>query len=163
MCNAAAKVSVMELLSFFQVAKLQRASLRNPVKVEVSTKYQTVDKLLQYYIFLPAKFKDVYLTYILNELAGNSFMVFCSTCAGTQRAALMLRNLGLMAVPLHGQMSQVGGEISFRSQLQTWSCFCGVCVFLHSSSAFQSKRLGALNKFKSKSRLILIATDVASR
>ena len=28
---------------------------------------------------------------------------------------------------------------------------------------FQSKRLGALNKFKSKDRSILIATDVASR
>ncbi|KAH3884342.1 probable ATP-dependent RNA helicase DDX47 [Dreissena polymorpha] len=115
-----------------KVAKLQRASLRDPVKVEVSSKYQTVEKLLQYYIFIPVKYKDVYLVYILNELAGNSFMVFCATCANTQRVALMLRNLGLMAIPLHGQMSQ-------------------------------AKRLGALTKFKSKSRSILIATDVASR
>lgn len=45
--------------------------------------------------------------YILNELAGNTFMVFCSTCANTQRVALMLRNLGMTAIPLHGQMSQV--------------------------------------------------------
>ncbi|KAK3091511.1 hypothetical protein FSP39_020346 [Pinctada imbricata] len=115
-----------------KVAKLQRASLQNPVKVEVSSKYQTVDKLQQYYLFVPAKFKDVYLVSVLNELAGNSFMVFTSTCANTQRTALMLRNLGLTAIPLHGQMSQ-------------------------------SKRLGSLNKFKSKSRSILIATDVASR
>lgn len=43
----------------------------------------------------------------MNELAGNSTMVFCSTCAGTQRVALMLRNLGMAAIPLHGQMSQV--------------------------------------------------------
>ena len=34
-------------------------------------------------------------------------MVFCSTCANTQRVALMLRNLGFTAIPLHGQMSQV--------------------------------------------------------
>merc|ERR1719318_2324796 len=115
-----------------KVQKLQRASLKDPVKVEVSTKYQTVEKLQQYYIFIPVKFKDVYLVYILNELAGNSFMVFCSTCANTQRVALMLRNLGFTAIPLHGQMGQ-------------------------------AKRLGALNKFKSKSRSILIATDVASR
>ncbi|XP_070580176.1 probable ATP-dependent RNA helicase DDX47 [Ptychodera flava] len=115
-----------------KVAKLQRASLKNPVKVEVSTKYQTVDKLQQHYLFIPSKFKDVYLVYILNELAGNSFMVFCSTCNNTQRVALMLRNLGLTAVPLHGQMGQ-------------------------------NKRLGMLNKFKGKSRSILIATDVASR
>ncbi|KAL3273069.1 hypothetical protein HHI36_014524 [Cryptolaemus montrouzieri] len=89
-----------------KVKKLQRACLNDPVKVEVSTKYQTVDKLLQYYVFIPVKFKDVYLVHILNELAGNSFMIFCSTCNNTIRTALMLRNLGLTAVPLHGQMSQ---------------------------------------------------------
>ncbi|CAD1469627.1 unnamed protein product, partial [Heterotrigona itama] len=89
-----------------KVQKLQRASLRNPVKVEVSTKYQTVEKLQQYYIFIPVKFKDVYLVHILNELAGNSFMIFCATCNNTVRTALLLRNLGFTAVPLHGQMSQ---------------------------------------------------------
>lgn len=40
-----------------KVQKLQRASLKDPVKVEVSTKYQTVEKLQQYYIFIPLKFK----------------------------------------------------------------------------------------------------------
>merc|ERR1719369_1401258 len=115
-----------------KVAKLQRASLTDPVKVEVSSKYQTVDKLQQYYIFVPLKFKDIYLVHILNELAGNSFMIFSSTCSGTLKTALMLRSLGFTAVPLNGQMSQ-------------------------------NKRLAALNKFKSKSRSILIATDVASR
>ena len=32
-----------------------------------------------------------------------------------------------------------------------------------SSSSFQAKRLGALNKFKSRARNVLVATDVASR
>uniref|UniRef100_A0A8C9FGV7 RNA helicase n=1 Tax=Pavo cristatus TaxID=9049 RepID=A0A8C9FGV7_PAVCR len=89
-----------------QVQKLQRAALKNPVKCAVSSKYQTVEKLQQYYIFIPSKFKDSYLVHILNELAGNSFMVFCSTCNNTQRTALLLRNLGFTAIPLHGQMSQ---------------------------------------------------------
>ncbi|XP_055319462.1 ATP-dependent RNA helicase DDX47 [Sitodiplosis mosellana] len=89
-----------------QVKKLQRASLKDPVKVEVSNKYQTVENLQQYYIFIPVKYKDVYLVHILNELAGNSFMIFCSTCNNTVRTALMLRALGMAAVPLHGQMSQ---------------------------------------------------------
>jgi len=40
-----------------KVQKLQRASLQDPVKVEVSTKYQTVDKLQQYYVFIPVKYK----------------------------------------------------------------------------------------------------------
>ncbi|GLV32961.1 porthos [Carabus blaptoides fortunei] len=89
-----------------KVQKLQRASLKDPVKVEVSTKYQTVDKLQQYYLFIPVKFKDVYLVHMLNEMAGNSFMIFCSTCNNTIRTALMLRNLGFTGIPLHGQMSQ---------------------------------------------------------
>ncbi|XP_062507694.1 probable ATP-dependent RNA helicase DDX47 [Corticium candelabrum] len=115
-----------------KVHKLQRASLKNPVKVEVSTKYTTVEKLQQSYLFIPSKYKDCYLVSILNDLAGNSFIVFCGTCNNTQRVALMLRNLGMSAVPLHGHMAQ-------------------------------EKRLGALNKFKSKGQSILIATDVASR
>ncbi|VVC90869.1 probable ATP-dependent RNA helicase DDX47 [Leptidea sinapis] len=89
-----------------KVQKLQRASLQEPVKVEVSTKYQTVDKLQQFYIFIPVKYKDVYLVHILNEMSGNSFIVFVSTCAGALRTALLLRALGVSAVPLHGQMSQ---------------------------------------------------------
>ncbi|XP_029334736.1 probable ATP-dependent RNA helicase DDX47 isoform X2 [Mus caroli] len=89
-----------------EVQKLQRAALKNPVKCAVSSKYQTVEKLQQYYLFIPSKFKDTYLVYILNELAGNSFMIFCSTCNNTQRTALLLRNLGFTAIPLHGQMSQ---------------------------------------------------------
>jgi ATP-dependent RNA helicase DDX47/RRP3 len=40
-----------------KVQKLQRASLRDPVKVEVSTKYKTVDQLQQHYLFIPVKFK----------------------------------------------------------------------------------------------------------
>lgn len=43
-----------------KVEKLQRASLQDPVKVEVSSKYQTVEKLQQYYIFVPAKNKVNY-------------------------------------------------------------------------------------------------------
>nr|BAH72317.1 ACYPI008489 [Acyrthosiphon pisum] len=90
-----------------KVQKLHRASLVDPVRVEVSTKFQTVEQLQQYYIFIPVKYKDVYLVHILNEMAGNSFMVFMATCNGTVRVALLLRNLGLDAIPLHGQMTQI--------------------------------------------------------
>ncbi|KAK9513031.1 hypothetical protein O3M35_001313 [Rhynocoris fuscipes] len=89
-----------------KVQKLQRASLKDPVKVEVSTKYQTVEQLQQYYLFIPVRFKDVYLVHIVNELIGNSMMIFCATCNGTMKIALMLRNLGYTAIPLNGQMSQ---------------------------------------------------------
>ena len=115
-----------------KVAKLQRASLTDPFKVEVSSKYATVSTLIQNYMFVPAKLKDTYLTYLLNDLSGATAIVFVSTCANAQRLALMLRNLGFPAIPIHGQLTQ-------------------------------AHRLGALNKFKSGDRNILIATDVASR
>lgn len=89
-----------------KVGKLQRASLKDPVKIEVSSKFQTVDHLKQFYCFIPAKYKDVYLVHTLNELSGNSFIVFCNTCPGTQRIALMLRNLGFSAIPINGKMTQ---------------------------------------------------------
>ncbi|GBC08336.1 hypothetical protein RclHR1_08030013 [Rhizophagus clarus] len=89
-----------------KVAKLQRASLMNPVKVEVSSKYSTVSTLLQYYLFFPFKHKDCYLVYLCNELAGNSIIIFTRTCNDTQRLTLILRNLGFPAIPLHGQLSQ---------------------------------------------------------
>ncbi|KAL7551890.1 hypothetical protein ACHAWF_015429 [Thalassiosira exigua] len=89
-----------------KVEKLQRASLVDPVRVEVSTKFQTPKKLLQSYLFIPAKYKDCYLTYLINEHAGQSILVFGATCNNVQRLALMLRNLGFPAICLHGQMSQ---------------------------------------------------------
>ena len=40
-----------------KVAKLQRACLMDPVKLEVAQKYSTVDTLRQQYLFVPAKYK----------------------------------------------------------------------------------------------------------
>ena len=55
-------------------------------------------------------------------------MVFCDTCANTQRVALMLRNLGLTAIPLHGQMSQV---LTVSDILSSEIYIFGVYVLLH--------------------------------
>lgn len=89
-----------------KVAKLQRACLKNPAKVEVSSKYSTVDTLKQHYLFVPAMHKDCYLVFLLNEMSGSTTMVFTRTCESTRRIALILRNLGLEAIPISGQMSQ---------------------------------------------------------
>lgn len=89
-----------------KVAKLQRASLRDPVRIEVSDKYGTVSTLVQQYLFIPARYKETYLVYVLNEFAGHSGIIFMSTCAAAQRVTLMLSSLGFSATCLHGQMSQ---------------------------------------------------------
>ncbi|TWU70480.1 ribosomal RNA processing protein [Metarhizium rileyi] len=116
-----------------KVESLQRASLRDPVRVSVSSnKYQTVSTLLQNLLFIPQLHKDTYLIYLVNEFAGKSTIIFTRTVWETQRLAILLRTLGFGAIPLHGQLSQ-------------------------------SARLGALNKFRDGTRDILVATDVASR
>jgi ATP-dependent RNA helicase DDX47/RRP3 len=96
-----------------KVAKLQRASLSNPVRVEVSTKYvckffrclpttfiffdryQTVSTLLQYYLFIPLVEKDVHLIYLCNSLAQNSIIIFTRTVNDAARS--VFRHLGIQA------------------------------------------------------------------
>ena len=60
----------------------------------------------QQYLFIPAKHKDCYTAYVLNELSGCTAMIFTRTCEATRRLALLLRALGFDAVPIHGNMSQ---------------------------------------------------------
>lgn len=116
-----------------KVQKLQRASLNDPVKIEVSSKYKTVDTLVQNYVFIPEKHKETYLVYLLAQFTtGLKTIIFTTTCNQSMKIALILRNLNFKAVNINGQLSQ-------------------------------TQRLNALNKFKSGERQILIATDVASR
>ncbi|ORX40630.1 ATP-dependent rRNA helicase RRP3 [Kockovaella imperatae] len=89
-----------------KVAKLQRASLSKPVRVEVASKYSTVSTLLQHYLLLPLKHKDAHLLYLTNELSSSSMIIFTRTVHDAQRLSLILRRLGFPAIPLHGQMSQ---------------------------------------------------------
>ena len=89
-----------------KVAKLQKASLVDPVKVEVSNKFQTPKQLIQQYLFIPFKWKDCYLAYLLDEFKGQSTIIFVATCNNALRVTLLLRNLGFQAVCLHGQLSQ---------------------------------------------------------
>ena len=138
------------------VASLQRASLRNPVKVAVENgaeynsasngarlevadiqakkpKHTTVATLKQHYLFKPHKDKDLFLIYLLTtSSAGSSCIIFARTINEVNRLTHLLRALGLAAIPLHGELSQ-------------------------------QSRLGALSKFKAHARDILVATDVASR
>lgn len=101
-----------------KVESLQRASLKNPLKVSVSSTYQTVSTLLQSLVVIPVIHKDTYLVYLLNEFQGRSAIVFTRTVNETQRLALLLRALGFGAIPLHGQLSQsarLGALNKFRA------------------------------------------------
>ena len=54
-----------------KVEKLERASLRDPVKVSIGKKYQTVENLVQEYLFIPEILKDVHLAYIMDQRIGS--------------------------------------------------------------------------------------------
>ncbi|KAF0316199.1 ATP-dependent rRNA helicase RRP3 [Colletotrichum sp. SAR11_59] len=116
-----------------KIESLQRASLRDPVRISISSSsHQTVSTLIQNYIFCPHNKKDTYLVYLVNEYSGKKIVLFTRTVTETQRLAILLRTLGFGAIPIHGQLNQTA-------------------------------RLGALNKFRAGSRDILVATDVAAR
>jgi ATP-dependent RNA helicase DDX47/RRP3 len=86
---------------------LTRAALQQPVRVSVSdSNYQTVKNLMQRYVFIPQKFKDIYLVYLLNKFAGRMCIVFTRTIHEAARISYLLRALGLSAIPLHGKLSQ---------------------------------------------------------
>lgn len=89
-----------------KIEKLQRASLSNPVRVAVSTKYQTADNLIQSMMLVSDGFKNTYLIHLLSNHIGKLTIIFTRTCAHAQRTALLARILGFNAVPLHGQLSQ---------------------------------------------------------
>jgi ATP-dependent RNA helicase DDX47/RRP3 len=105
-----------------RVAKLQRASLVDPVKVEVSSKYGTASTLEQQFILCPHKHKDAHMVSLLNDHAGQTAILFVATCAAAQRVMLLLRNLGFASIALHSKMSQsrrLGALNAFRAGERT--------------------------------------------
>ncbi|KAH9904029.1 P-loop containing nucleoside triphosphate hydrolase protein [Xylariomycetidae sp. FL2044] len=105
-----------------KVESLQRASLRDPLRVSVQTnRYQTVSTLKQYYLFVPYMHKDVYLIYLINEFAGRSVIVFTRTVHEAQRLSILLRTLGFGAVPLHGSFPNGSTALLSFKKNTDWS------------------------------------------
>ena len=67
----------------YDTRSLRPLYLFYPAQVEVASKYSTVDTLRQQYLFVPAKYKDCYLAFILNELSGSTSMVWGAVRCGT--------------------------------------------------------------------------------
>ncbi len=147
----------------------------------MAAKYSTVETLRQQYCFVPAKHKDCYLAFVLNELSGSTSMVRAwarDACAGAQSHGTPPPGLGYRGPgPCSARASAnrpTGPHLRLRPQIFTRTCDSTRKVALtlralgfgavpiHGQMS-QPKRLGALNKFKAGERPILVATDVASR
>ncbi|KAK0504834.1 putative ATP-dependent RNA helicase DDX47, partial [Armillaria luteobubalina] len=117
-----------------KVSKLQRASLTDPVRIRTSSSHHTVPTLLQYYVLHPLIHKEALLVYLINSLLSNSMIVFVRT---------VMTHSGIISIILR--------TLSFD------------VVPLHGDLT-RSQRMGALAKFRSDDKKILVAaTDVASR
>ncbi|XP_071732507.1 DEAD-box ATP-dependent RNA helicase 10-like [Rutidosis leptorrhynchoides] len=109
-----------------KVKKLQRACLRNPVKIE-ATHDLIVRNLKQQLYVVSAKHKDYYLVHILTEKSGSTSMVFTRTCESTRHLSLMLRNLGFGAIPISGQMTQAK-RLGSLNKFKAGECNILICT-----------------------------------
>ena len=64
-----------------------------------------MDTLEQTYLFRPAKYKETYLVYLVNQFSGKKVIIFTSTCNTTLKLALTLRFLNFKAVNINGKLS----------------------------------------------------------
>lgn len=100
---------------------------------------------------MPLTHKEVYLVYLANTLAQNSMMIFTRTVHDAQKfVSFALSSFVYLASSPVFRLSIILRTLGFPA------------VPLHGQLS-QSQRLGALSKFKSGGRSILVATDVASR
>ncbi|KAI9336081.1 P-loop containing nucleoside triphosphate hydrolase protein [Obelidium mucronatum] len=116
-----------------EIEQLNAASKPFVYQCASTTRFDTVEKLDQKYVFIPSTVRDAYMAYMVRTLFPNkSMIIFTGKCRTAERVRILLRELGVRSTALHAQMSQ-------------------------------SDRLGSLAKFKSGIVPILIATDVGSR
>jgi len=114
---------------------LQTAALRDALYFQAYEGLRTAENLVQEYLLVPAKVKEVYLAHLLGglEAAGvRSAIVFSGTCRGCALLAALLAELALPAAALHSGLPQ-------------------------------RRRMAALAAFKGGAVPVLLATDVASR
>lgn len=70
---------------------------------------ETVARLREEYIFVPAKVKEVYLFHLLSRLEDlgiRSAIVFLGTCKSCHLLDLLLEELGISCVALHSHKTQ---------------------------------------------------------
>ena len=116
----------------------------------IAYRYSTVSTLLQYYLLMPLPQKDVHLIYLANNLAQNSMIIFTRTVHDAQRYVFLSSENALHYLTRVSRLSIMLRSLGFPA------------IPLHGQLS-QSARLGALGKFKSGGRKVLVATDVASR
>jgi ATP-dependent RNA helicase DeaD len=99
------------------IAKLAQTYMYDPVTISVTPEKMTLDAIEQAYVEVDPKDKTEKLIEVLRQEEPEQAIVFCRTKIGTARLDKRLREKGLPAKALHGDMSQGqrdGVMISFK-------------------------------------------------
>ena len=89
-----------------EVGRLAAEMLRDPIRVDVSPKVVTVDKVEQRVMFVEAKQKRNVLAHLLSDPALTRVLVFTRTKHGANRVSADLEKAGVDAAAIHGNKSQ---------------------------------------------------------
>jgi ATP-dependent RNA helicase DDX47/RRP3 len=150
-----------------KVAKLQRASLTNPVRVEVSSKWVTSFQnpflVLTYLDKIP---NGVNFTAVLSahaiERKGTLFCLF-DKYTGAKFNYRFYSNKSRRSKVIDFPFHKLPLLLTLKIRLSIILRILGFAAVPIHGDMSQSQRLGALGKFKSGSRKVLVATDIASR
>ena len=99
------------------IARLAETYMYDPITISITPKKLTVDAIAQAYVEVEPKDKTDRLIEILKAEEPEQAIVFCRTKIGTARLDRTLRDRGIPAKALHGDMSQGqrdGVMISFK-------------------------------------------------
>ncbi|KAM3173879.1 hypothetical protein ACTXT7_011686 [Hymenolepis weldensis] len=148
-----------------KVGKLQRASLRDPVRISTRTnKFQTVESLRQYVLLVPQAELETYLVYLVRT----AFSPTPSAIEGLE--AIKLTPDETHFKDTESRSESMGSAIIFTRTRETSNKlslllrqFLNAPVITLNGDMPQAQRLGALSKFKRLPASVLVATDVASR
>lgn len=95
-----------------KIDRLQKASLCDPVFLQVHRKNTTVETLKQYYIFSPFSQMLSFLHTFLTKETGSHILIFCRSATLVHKVTITLRILGQRALPLMGRMEQRNRNIA---------------------------------------------------
>lgn len=89
-----------------QIAQLSSSLLQHPVKVEVTPRSTTAERIDQYVYFIPKQKKQSLLLHLLHEKNMERTLVFTRTKHGADRIAKELKKASIHADAIHGNKSQ---------------------------------------------------------
>lgn len=89
-----------------KVSALKEKILNHPLHFEVTSMERVPESLVQNYIYLPQRYKEVYLYEVIRKFGVSKMIIFVSTCIGAEKIERLLLHMNEMACSIHGSKPQ---------------------------------------------------------